>query len=126
MSAPRVLVVEDDALIGMAVAQSAEHCGCTVVGPVMRLSAGIQAAETAELDGAILDIDLGSEQVWPVAEILQRRGTPFVLLSGYSSAEVPEGFWKVPLVAKPSTDAALHRALVEAGIVESRARTKYV
>ena len=118
MSTPRVLVVEDDALIGMAVAQAAAHCGCTVVGPVKGLSAGIEAAQATELDGAILDINLGSEQVWPLAEILQRRGIPFVILSGYSSAEVPEGFWQVPLVAKPSTDAALRRALVQAGIVE--------
>ena len=119
MPTARVLVVEDDALIGMAVAQSAQHCGCSVIGPVMKLDAGIEAARTAELDGAILDINLGTEDAWPIAEILQRRGIPFVLLSAYSSAEVPESFWRVPLVTKPSTDPALHRALVEAGIVES-------
>lgn len=117
MLAVRVLVVEDDALIGMAVAQSAERCGCVVVGPITRLETGLRTAQTADLEGAILDIDLDSEQVWPIAEILQRRKVPFILVSGYSSTEVPECYWRVPLVSKPLTDAALRRALAAAGVI---------
>lgn len=84
MSPARVLVGENDALFGTAVAQSAQPCGYTVVGPVMRLDAGIRVAERDALEGALLDINLGSKQMSPIAESLRRR-VPFLFLTGYQA-----------------------------------------
>lgn len=116
-SPARVLIVEDDALIAMDIAHLLEQCGCTAVGLIGNLEAALDAAQATELDGAVLDIELGSEPVWPLAEFLQRRGIPFVLASGYSYTEVPEHFWHVPLLSKPLTYPVLSHALGEIGLL---------
>lgn len=116
-SPARILVVEDDLLIAMDVANLVRECGCAVIGPVGRLEKGLGIAEQTELDGGVLDIHLGSRQVWPLAELLDERRLPFVLLSGYNRADMPERFRKAPLVSKPVTFATLRDALVEIGLI---------
>ncbi len=118
-NSPRVLVVEDDTFVGMETARLAGQSGCVVVGPVGRLADAFSAAEATELQGAILDIDLGAERVWPLAEWLERRSVPFIFVSGYSYTEVPERYWQIPLLAKPLDPATLRRVLVHADIIGS-------
>ena len=94
----RVLVVEDEFLVALATIDLLESIGCEIVGPAARLSAAVQLAQFEPLDAAVLDIDIAGEMVWPVAEILRRRGVPFLFLSAYA-----------PLIAFPALDAATPR-----------------
>jgi len=48
------------------------------------------------LDGAVLDINLGNERVYPVADVLRGRGIPFVFTTGYDAAVVPDSYSEVP------------------------------
>ena len=116
-SPAQVLVVEDDLLIAMEVAHLVRQCGCAVVGPVGRLEKALRVAEQTELDGAVLDIHLGSRRVWPLAELLAERAVPFVLLSGYTRGDVPARFGEVPLVSKPVTLPVLRNTLNEIGLI---------
>jgi len=97
----RVLVVEDELLVALMVEDALTDQDCVVVGPCSRVREALQAVETANLDAAVLDINIAGEQVFPVADALDRRGVPFLLVSGYGQAAVPENrpFWKV--CAKP-------------------------
>ena len=72
----RVLVVEDEAMIAMLVEDMVLDFGSEVVGPVANLNDAIALAQTAELDAAILDINVGGSVIFPVAEILSERGIP--------------------------------------------------
>jgi DNA-binding NarL/FixJ family response regulator len=72
----RVLIVEDNVLIAMEMEYIVGDCGCAVVGPVSNVASGLEAVRQTEIDGAVLDVNLGDERVWPIAEVLDERGIP--------------------------------------------------
>jgi DNA-binding NarL/FixJ family response regulator len=78
----RVLIVEDEMLVSMLVEDILLDFGCTVVGTAARLADAMELARTSEIDVALLDINLGGNRSFPVAEILAERGVPFVFASG--------------------------------------------
>lgn len=120
MSAPnlsgrRILVVEDDLMIGMLIDDALKEAGCDVVGPMPRVAPALQAASTEQrLDGALLDINLAGELVSPVADRLLERGVPFVFLTGYGWHMLPERFHSLPLLTKPCRQDMLLAALARA------------
>jgi CheY-like chemotaxis protein len=86
-----VLVVEDEMLLAMLLEDSLADFGCDVVGPVGRVADGVRLANSERLDGAILDVNVGGTDVFPVARELAKRGIPFVFVSGYDSNHLPRG-----------------------------------
>ena len=73
---PRVLVVEDESLIAMLVEDGLETLGYEVVGPVGTVDAALRIVEQTPFDLALLDINLGGKQSFPIAEALEARGIP--------------------------------------------------
>lgn len=114
---PRVLVVEDSLLIAMDVKDLAAQCNYAVVGPVSTVEAALTAVHEEPLDAAILDINLGDELVWPVADALAARDVPFVLATGYGAMDVPNRFGRWPRLTKPLSLQRLRDALVRIGTV---------
>ena len=98
----RVLVVEDDALLGLDIANQLTDAGLEVVGPATSVAKALGLLGEVSCNVAVLDVNLGSETAEPVARELRARGTPFVVLSGYSSAQHPPGFHGAPLLSKPA------------------------
>jgi len=87
----RVLVVEDESLIGLELHADLTRCGWTVVGPAQSLQEGMAVLDAGEpIDAAVLDVNLGGRTVYPLAAALQARGTPFVFCTGYEMVD-PEG-----------------------------------
>lgn len=117
---PRVLVVEDNVLIAMDTECLVEQCGCAVVGPAGNVSDALHIAEDTGLEGAVLDINLGHERVWPVADVLEERGVPFVFATAYGSAALPERFCHRALLTKPLAREALREALTEIGTISGQ------
>lgn len=113
---PRILVIEDDLFIAMDLEYMVGECGCVPVGPVSNVEAGLLAVRQNNLDGAVLDVNLGDERVWPVADLLHEHGVPFILATGYSRVEVPERFKECQVLHKPLTEAALFAALDALGL----------
>jgi DNA-binding response OmpR family regulator len=99
----RILVVEDEMMIAILLEESLRALGCIVVGPVGKLEDAVRLATAETLDAAVLDITIRGGQVFPVAEILARRGVPFVLSSGYSDWVLPEAMQGKPRLTKPFT-----------------------
>jgi len=97
----RVLVVEDELMIAMLVESALEDEACTIVGPYGRVSEALEAASSEDLDLAVLDVNLAGEMVFPVAEMLAKRGVPFLLLSGYGEMALPKDRVDWPICAKP-------------------------
>lgn len=77
-----ILIVEDEALLALDLTFTMQDMGATVVGPCCRLRAALEAADAAPLDGAILDVDLAGETVFPLADALVRGKVPFVFHTG--------------------------------------------
>lgn len=104
----RVLIVEDSFLIAEDIADVLRSRGCEVCGPHARIARALPSARGESLDGALLDVRLGEELCFPIAEVLEGRGVPFLFLSGYGGVEVlPSRFRRRPFVAKPFHEAEL-------------------
>lgn len=98
----RILLVEDDALIALDVADTLEAAGAEVVGPFGTLKSAREAAGTAQVDLAVLDIDLHGEEVFPAASILRERGVPFLFYTGRPDRiALTTVFAGIPVCPKP-------------------------
>ena len=103
----RVLVVEDEALIGLDVKDTLVALGCQVLGPIATVATAIRTVTTNHLDAAVLDINLGKELSFPIADALSNAAVPFIFLTGYNREIVPVAHRNRPLVRKPFLPKAL-------------------
>jgi DNA-binding response OmpR family regulator len=85
----RIFVVEDETLVSLVVEDFLMDRMCVVVGPYFKVETALDAARDAEIDFALLDVNIGGAKVYPVAELLHARQIPFLFLSGYGSEAVP-------------------------------------
>lgn len=109
----RLLVVEDEYLVADEIRHDLEALGAHVVGPAPSLAGALAMLEDdAAIDGAILDINLCGEMVYPVAGALHARHVPFVFWTGYADPALPEDFVATPRLQKPSSATELVRALL--------------
>lgn len=97
----RVLVVEDDGLLALDIADQLTNAGFEVVGPATSVAKALELLKTG-CDVAVLDVNLGKETAEPVAHKLRALGTPFAVLSGYSKEQHPPGFQGAPVLSKPT------------------------
>lgn len=109
----RLLIVEDEALVALMVEDMLADLGCVVVDVAGTVSRGVTLVTDPGLaiDGAILDVNLGGEKVYPVAEALAAKGVPFIFATGYGLAGIAESFAHVPALAKPYDLRALEEGL---------------
>ena len=103
----RVLLVEDESLVAMMMADALVELGLTVIGPYGNAAEATQAVNDTPVGAAILDINLGREMVYPVAEVLEARGIPFAFVTGYGSEGVDRRYSTVPVLLKPVDKSAL-------------------
>lgn len=112
LAGKRLLVVDDEPLLAMDVADHLHFHGAQVAAVHSLEEAAAVLASGAALDGAILDIQLGDEEVWPVAEALERSGTPFLFLSATCGLRpLPDEFSGKPFLAKPLDSDRLKRTV---------------
>ena len=107
----RILLVEDDDLVAMAIEDLLEELGCKVVANAGSIDEAVAKSRAGGFECALLDVNLNGEEVFPVAEILAAQGVPFVFTSGYGSWALPEAFRARPIVSKPFRMEALSSAL---------------
>jgi CheY-like chemotaxis protein len=99
----RVLVVEDEYILAQDLREELERVGAEVMGPVATVAGALALLASGPLPYmAILDIYLGGELVYPVADALRARGIPFIFATGYDAADIPKAYSKVPRAEKPS------------------------
>jgi len=111
LAGKRVLVVEDEMLVSMLVEDMLSDFGCSVVGPAPDLDEAMSLASTADIDAALLDVNLAGKPIFPVADALKARGVPFAFASGYGAAGVEGDHAGAPVLQKPFRQSDLERAL---------------
>ena len=107
----RVLVVEDESLVGMEIEGAIEDLGHEVVGPIAELHEALDVAASEALCCAILDINIRGGHSYPVADILKERGLPVLLMTGYDRQTLPDRLHGEALLAKPFTAEQLDTAI---------------
>ena len=99
--AARLLLVEDEVVVGMFMQELLESIGYRSTEPIGRLSDALAAAEHERFRGAVLDMNLNGEIVYPLAELLTAQRVPFVFVTGYAPRSVDARFTAVPILQKP-------------------------
>jgi DNA-binding NtrC family response regulator len=111
MRGGRIFVVDDETMIRMLLDDMLSDIGCTMTVEAGTINDAMVLARKADFDVAILDVNLNGYPITPVAEILERRGLPFVFATGYGERGVPEAFRAYPTLQKPFQSEALLDAL---------------
>jgi two-component sensor histidine kinase/CheY-like chemotaxis protein len=116
LAGDRILVVEDEPLVCMDIADGLQDAGADVVGPAGTAEEARELIETTRIDAALLDGNLRGRPVDDIAAALTRRNIPFCFVTGYGAQSLPASFRHAPLLSKPFSrqqllDAAV--ALVE-------------
>ena len=115
-SKPRVLVVEDEALVAMMIQECLAEFGYRIVGPVCTATEAAATAQDGQFEAAVLDINLGDGAVYPIADTLAARGVPFVFITGYDAESVDARFRKVPVLQKPIEREMLKRVFMASAV----------
>jgi len=108
----RILLVEDEILVAMMMKDILAEFGFSVVGPFSRVAEAMVAAVHEDFDAGIIDVNLGGEFVYPVADVLVARDIPFVFVTGYGVESIESRFADVPIIKKPVQRAVLQKMFV--------------
>jgi CheY-like chemotaxis protein len=100
-AAPRILLVEDEYLIRMLLEDMLSDLGYEVAAAVGTIAEASESATNGQFDAAILDVNVDGKEIYPVADILAKRGLPFVFVSGYGEGSLIERFRGRPSLQKP-------------------------
>jgi two-component sensor histidine kinase/CheY-like chemotaxis protein len=109
-----ILLVEDEPLVALMIEKLVVSLGHTVAGPYATLAQAREAVEDDDFTGAILDINLAGELVFPIADVLSRRRVPFIFTTGYGPELVAPRFAHVPVLSKPLEAHMLREFLADA------------
>ena len=109
----RILIIEDDFYLASDEKALLERAGATVVGPFGSRCTDEDIDAAGEVDGAVVDINLGQGPNFDFARRLLGRGTPFVFVTGYDAAVVPSELSHVPRIEKPVRERQLIAALAD-------------
>jgi CheY-like chemotaxis protein len=108
----RVLLVEDEYILVRQLTRALEGEGAAIVATAPSVRAALDAVAAARaVDVAILDVNLSGEKVYPVAELLQARGIPFLFSTGYGAEDQDPRFGDVVHLVKPVSMPALVKRL---------------
>src|SRR5260370_16634544 len=105
---------EDEIVVGMMVKEILTELGFWVIGPFSRLAEAMVAAVHDNIDAGIIDVNLGGEFVYPVADVLAAREIPFVFITGYGVESIDSRFGYVPIVKKPVQRQVLQKIFIPA------------
>jgi DNA-binding response OmpR family regulator len=106
-----VLLVEDEVMIRMMVADMLQELGYTIAGEAGDIDEAVRLVQATDFDIAILDVNVNGKVISPVAEAVQLRGRPFVFATGYGSQGLPAKFRDRPTLQKPFQIETLARAI---------------
>jgi DNA-binding response OmpR family regulator len=109
--AKSILVVEDEAMIGMMLEDYLDMLGYRLHAVATSVDEACDHARAGGFDAALLDCNLQGEKSWPVADILSEKAIPFVFATGGMADDLPTAYAGSPTLAKPFTIGAVERAL---------------
>lgn len=107
----RILLVEDEPLVAMAIEDSLESQNVGVVGPAGTVAEALALIAKGGIDAALLDVTLRGERVDPVADALAAQNIPFVFTTGHGAAGLPTAHQHRPVLSKPFREIEMNDAI---------------
>lgn len=112
LSGRRVLIVEDEALQALTMAQLVIELGARVAGVATSVQGALAEIATTDFDVVTLDLNMGGMFSLGIAQGLRNMRVPFVFCTAYG--HVIQEFAGAPVVQKPFTKEELAEGLVRA------------
>lgn len=112
LSGRRVLVVEDEMMVLMNIEGALADLGCTAISVAATVDDALLLLESESFDVAMLDVNLGGQASYGVADALALRSISFVFSTGYGEHGIESRFGDRPVLRKPYSDEQLGAALV--------------
>jgi len=103
----RVMIVEDEALVAMILEDQLEDLGLLVISTCTNVAEAMKAINDNPPEAALLDVNLGGQLVYPVADLLLDRGIPFVFVTGYGRESIDRRYSAIQVLEKPVERQAL-------------------
>ncbi len=97
----RILIVEDEPFIALTLEDMLDELGFALAGTVSQIGEALELIGREPVDCALLDVNLGSEKIDPVADLLASRNCPFIFTTGYGRSGIPAGHADRPVLQKP-------------------------
>lgn len=110
MSAQKVLVIEDDALLAFEMQDVLAGAGYEVIGPAATIAKALQLIGAHDIDAAFVDCNLDCGPATAVVERLTAKKIPFVVVTGSARESLPPEFSNAAFVRKPFNTAGLLKA----------------
>ncbi|ANP46663.1 PAS domain S-box protein [Candidatus Viadribacter manganicus] len=107
----RIMIIEDEPLIGMVLIDYLEDAGCTVAGPAQSAETALRMATDENVDAALVDGNLAGRRVDQIVDTLKARQIPFAFVTGYGREALPSGYDDALIVEKPFTQEQVVNAL---------------
>ncbi len=111
LSGYRILIVEDEALIALGLSQVLQQLQAVVVGSVNNMADARKLIFEVKIDCAILDVNLGDDNVAALIPELDARHIPRVFMTGYPKKHLPKAWSVWPAIEKPMVTGDLLRAI---------------
>lgn len=118
----KILVVEDEPLIALLIADWLQELQYEVAGTAATAADALRIADKMPLDAALLDVNLGGDESFTLADALATRGITVAFITGRDANNLPERFKGAQVLAKPFEFTAIQAFLNR--IVGSRARSE--
>jgi len=110
----RILVVEDEYFLAEDIGRALRELDASIVGPVGDLADGMAVLSNDNaISGAVLDVNVRDEKIFPLARELRARNVPFVFTTGYDSNVLEAEFQRVPRWTKPVDVSAVALGLAQ-------------
>jgi len=108
----RVLIVEDEYFLADDMRSALRALGADIAGPAGDIDDALRILhDGGVIDGAVLDVNIRKQMIYPVARELQARGVPIVFTSGYDKIVLGTEFADIPLWEKPFDQRAMAHGL---------------
>lgn len=109
-----VLLVEDNMLLALETETLMLALGAAYVVVASNVAEALRLIDRQTPDFALLDVNLGQEMSWPVAERLRGLGVRHIFATGYGDGiQYPTAHRATPFITKPYTSEAIARAIAE-------------
>jgi two-component SAPR family response regulator len=107
ISGQRIMIVEDEALVAMILEDQLQEIGLSIVATCASIPEAMMAIDRNAPDAAILDVNLGGQLVYPVADRLMDLHIPFVFVTGYGRESIDRRYDSIHVLEKPVERQAL-------------------
>lgn len=106
-----VLIVEDEAIISFLLEDMLGELGATDIRHAANVGGALDILKVHTPHLAVLDVNLGGERAYPVADALEQRGVVFLFTTGYGRGGIDPRWSAKTVVQKPFNTESMAAAL---------------